>query len=134
MTQRVQKIETKEAPTAIGPYSQGIAIAAGQPMLFISGQLPVDPKTGKLVEGSMEEMTKQVINNLKAILKAGGSSLKDVVRTDVFLKDLKKDFKAMNEEYAKHFTGETPPARQTVQVVELPLGASIEISCIAIRS
>ncbi len=132
MSQKLKKIETIEAPAAIGPYSQGIAITSGRSMIFVSGQLPVDPKTGKIVEGGIGEMTKQIICNLEAILKAGGYSLKDIVRTDVFLKDIKKDFKSMNEEYAKYFGGEAPPARQTVQVAELPLGAPIEISCIAV--
>lgn len=127
---KLKKIQTAEAPAAIGPYSQGVAVPS-QSLVFVSGQLPVDSQTGKIVEGGMKEMTEQVILNLEAILKAAGSSLKDVIRTDVFLTDLEKDFKTMNEEYAKHFTGEISPARQTVQVVKLPLGASVEISCIA---
>lgn len=123
-------IATQDAPQAIGPYSQGIVVdnRAGK-MLFVSGQLPIDPKTGKLVEGSIKTLTKQVIDNLEAILFAGGCQLNDVVRTDVFLKDL-KNFSDMNEEYAKRFSGK--PARQTVQVADLPLGSPIEISCIAV--
>jgi len=127
----LEKIETLNAPQAIGPYSQGIAVINAS-FIFVSGQLPVDPSTGKLVEGDIKEMTKQVINNLEAILVAGGSSLQQVVRTDVFLKDIKKDFALMNEEYAKRF-GSPAPARQTIQVSELPMGSPIEISCIAVR-
>ncbi len=123
------RIVTETAPRAIGPYSQAIAV---QNMIFVSGQLPVDPKTGKLVEGDMALQTRQVIQNLEAILVAAGSSLSQVVRTDVFLKDLSRDFSTMNEEYARWFKGENLPARQTVQVAELPLGAPVEISCIAI--
>ncbi len=128
---KAQTIHTVEAPKAIGPYSQGVKIPSGSSLLFVSGQLPVNPKTGKLIESSIGEQTQQVIDNLEQILKAGGSSLGQVVRVDIFLKDLKKDFSAVNEEYGKRFNGPVPPARQTVQVSELPLGAPLEISCIA---
>lgn len=128
-----KKIETSGAPKAIGPYSQGISVESNARLLFISGQLPVNPETGQIVEGDIQAKTHQVIKNLEAILNAAGSGLEDVVRTDVFLKDLKNDFKPMNEEYAKFFNGNAPPARQTIQVSELPMGAPIEISCIAIR-
>lgn len=127
------KIETAQAPEAIGPYSQGIVTSAGQVLVFVSGQLPVDPATGKLVEGDIKVLTKRVIDNIAAILAAGGSSLHQIVRAEVFLKDLKKDFAAMNEEYAKRFSPTTPPARQTIQVSDLPMGSPIEISCIAVR-
>ena len=130
MSQKMIKIETDEAPKAIGPYSQGIVIASSQSLVFISGQLPIDPKTGKFVDGDIKKMTQQVIENLKAILRASGCTLMNVVRTDVFLKDL-KDFPAVNEEYSRHFNGPITPARQTIQVVDLPMGAPIEISCIA---
>lgn len=126
----LNKIETTEAPKALGPYSQAIMVAPGHALIFVSGQLPIDPKVGKLISGDIKVLTKQVINNIEAILKAAGSSLHKVVRTDVFLKDL-KDFVAMNEEYAKRFGGTTPPARQTIQVADLPMGSPIEISCIA---
>jgi len=129
----VRKIETGNAPKAIGPYSQGIEVSAGLALLFVSGQLPIDPQTGKLVEGDIQAMTRQVIANIEAILKAGGSSLLSVVRTDIFLTDLKRDFSGMNAEYALHFTGIHLPARQTVQVAALPMGSPIEISCIAAR-
>lgn len=127
------KIETAQAPKAIGPYSQGIVTAPGQSFVFVSGQLPIDPATGKLVEGDIKILTKRVIDNIEAILLAGGSSLQLVVRAEVFLKDLKKDFSSMNEEYVKRFGGATPPARQTIQISELPMGSPIEISCIAVR-
>jgi 2-iminobutanoate/2-iminopropanoate deaminase len=126
------KIETEQAPKAIGPYSQGVTAPHGTSLVFVSGQLPIDPTTGKLIEGDIKALTQRVIDNIEAILKAAGSDLKHVVRTDVFLKDLKKDFGQMNEAYATRFTGATPPARQTIQVPELPLGSPIEISCIAI--
>ncbi|MEI8366284.1 MAG: Rid family detoxifying hydrolase [Parachlamydiaceae bacterium] len=129
----IKRLETSEAPLALGPYSQGVMTTNGNSLVFVSGQLPMDPKTGHLIAGDIQAMTKQVIENLEAILRAGGSNLDLVVRTDVFLTDL-KDFAAMNEEYARHFKGQTTPARQTVQVGALPKGASIEISCIAVRA
>jgi 2-iminobutanoate/2-iminopropanoate deaminase len=127
-----KKLETSEAPRAIGPYSQGVAMSEAGPLIFVSGQLPVDPKTGKIIEGDIKAMTKRVIDNIEAILQTGGSSLDLVVRADVFLLDL-KEFAAMNEEYAKRFNGSVPPARQTIQVAGLPMGAPIEISCIALK-
>ena len=125
-----KKVETLEAPKAIGPYSQGVKINSNQELLFVSGQLPIDPKTGKLVEGDIRVLTNQVLDNLEAILKAGGSGLQKVLRVDIFLKNLKNDFSLMNEEYSKRFTG-VAPARQTVEVAELPMGSPIEISCVA---
>lgn len=107
---------------------------ADSQLIFVSGQLPIDPETGKLIEGDIKTLTKRVIDNLEAILQAAGSSLQQVVRTDVFLKDLKRDFAGMNEEYAKRFTHSAAPARQTIQVAELPLGALVEISCIALKT
>jgi 2-iminobutanoate/2-iminopropanoate deaminase len=100
-------------------------------LVFVSGQLPLDPQTGKMVEGGIREMTRQVLSNLESVLIAGGSTMQQVLRVDIFLKDLKNDFAPMNEEYAKKFPGPIYPARQTVQVSELPLGSPIEISCIA---
>lgn len=127
----MEKIETQKAPKALGPYSQGISIHSNRKLLFVSGQLPVDPLTGKIVEGGIREMTRQVISNIEAILLAGGSGLHQIVRMDIFLKDLKSDFSPMNEEYAIKISGPIFPARQTVQVSELPMGSPIEISCIA---
>lgn len=133
MTHPLQKIETLNAPKALGPYSQGVSVQGSSRLVFVSGQLPIDPKTGKLIEGDIKALTKQVIDNLEAVLTEAGSSLDLVVRSDVFLKDL-KDFAAMNEEYAKRFTGNTTPARQTIQVADLPMGSPIEISCIAVKN
>lgn len=124
----MEKIQTHAAPQALGPYSQ--AVKSGE-LIFVSGQLPINPETGKLLESDIGQQTKLVIQNLEAILKAGGSSLSQVVRCDVFLTNL-DNFKLMNEEYSNHFQGDCPPARQTIQVAALPLGSPIEISCIAL--
>jgi 2-iminobutanoate/2-iminopropanoate deaminase len=124
-----KKIETTQAPQAIGPYSQAVCAA---PFLFISGQLPLDPSTGKLVEANILLQINRVLDNLEAILHASGCSFQNVVRCDVFVKDL-NDFAIINQEYAKRFTQPVPPARQTVQVVRLPLDALVEISCIAVQ-
>ena len=123
----MKRVETEHAPKAIGPYSQ--AVAAG-PFLFISGQLPVDPKTGKIAQGSIQSQTKQVLDNLEAILAAEGLSLKDVVKTEVFLKDM-QDFAEMNAVYAERFNHPIKPARVTIQAAKLPMDARVEISCIA---
>jgi 2-iminobutanoate/2-iminopropanoate deaminase len=120
-------IQTEHAPAAVGPYSQGI-IANG--IIFSAGQVAIDPKIGKLIEGGIQEQTRQVLENLSAVLKAGGSSLERVVKTTVFLQDL-SHFAAMNEVYSTYFTA-TRPARSTVQVAKLPLGALVEIEVIAL--
>jgi len=122
-------ISTDRAPKAIGPYSQGIA-ASG--FLFLSGQIPLDPVTGDLVQGTVREEVTRVLDNLKAVLEAAGSGLDRVVRTTVYLTDL-QDFAAMNEVYARYF-GAHRPARSTVQVAALPKGARIEIDAIAALS
>lgn len=128
----MHKIETQQAPPAIGPYSQAMSVSLTDArLLFVSGQLPVNPSNGKLVEGGIEEAARQVLDNLEAILKAANSSLNEVVRVDIFLKDF-NDFPKMNEIYKRRFTNENFPARQTIQVARLPLDASIEISCIAV--
>jgi len=119
-------ISTDSAPRAIGPYSQGIA-AAG--LLFLSGQIPVDPGTGALIQKTMQEEVARVLENLKAVLEAGGSGLDRVVKTTVYLTSL-KDFEAINEVYARYF-GDNRPARSTVQVAALPKGARVEIDAIA---
>lgn len=124
---RIKKVETSEAPGAVGPYSQGTEIDG---FIFVSGQLPVDPKTGQMVAEDIKVQTDRVIENLKAVLRAAGSDLGQVVRCDVFLKDM-NDFKAMNEVYASKFVTDPKPARQAVQVGRLPLDAMVEISCIA---
>lgn len=133
MTDKKQKVATTSAPKAIGPYSQAIGIPIGQRLLFVSGQLPIDPATGEIIKGTITEHTKLVLDNIEAILKAGGSNLSEVIRTEIFLTDL-ADFNAMNSEYAKRFIGSATPARQTIQVSALPKGAQIEISCIALIS
>lgn len=133
MKNSMNRIETKKAPQALGPYSQAMSIrVTDSHLVFVSGQLPIDPLTGKLIAGDIEEATRRVFDNIEAILNAANSSLKDVVRVDVFLKDL-NDFQKMNEEYKKRFIAPHFPARQTVQVARLPLDAPIEISCIAVK-
>jgi 2-iminobutanoate/2-iminopropanoate deaminase len=128
MSLQIKQINTALAPKAIGPYSQGVN--AGN-FLFISGQLPIDPQTSELAAPSIRIQTNRVLDNLEAVLSEAGSSLAQVVRCDVFLKDM-GDFGAFNEEYAKRFNGKVPPARQTIQAARLPLDALIEISCIAL--
>jgi 2-iminobutanoate/2-iminopropanoate deaminase len=123
----VRTISTQNAPKAVGPYSQGIA-AAG--FLFLSGQVPLDPATGVLVRGTIQEEVARVLENLKGVLEAGGSGLDRVVKTTVYLTSM-KDFEAMNEVYARAF-GDNRPARSTVEVSALPKGARIEIDAIAI--
>lgn len=123
---------TKAAPSAIGPYSQVIIVHGSHSLVFVSGQLPIDPKTGELIEGNIKVLTKQILDNIEAILIASSTSLYNMVRTEVFLKDLKRDFNDMNEEYAKRFNPEVPPTRQTIQISDLSKGSPIEISCIAL--
>ncbi|MDM8238647.1 RidA family protein [Pseudoflavonifractor phocaeensis] len=121
-----QVIHTDKAPAAIGPYSQ--AIQVGQ-MLFTSGQVPIDPETGAIVEGGIQEQARQSLNNIKAILNAAGTNMGAVVKTTVFLQDM-NDFAAMNEVYAQFFQ-EPYPARSAVQVGRLPKDALVEIEAIA---
>ncbi len=123
----MKKIETKKAPAAIGPYSQ--AVLAGS-FLFVSGQIPLSPISGKVEENSIEGQTKQVLANLEAILEAAGLSFKHVVRCEIYLKDM-QDFSVVNQLYGEKFCGPIQPARQTLQVAKLPLDVKIEISCIA---
>jgi 2-iminobutanoate/2-iminopropanoate deaminase len=119
-------IATERAPKAIGPYAQAVACGG---FLFLSGQVPLDPATGGLVRGTIQEEVGRVLENLKAVLAAGGSGFDRVVRTTVYLTDL-ADFGAMNEVYARYF-GDSRPARATVQVAALPRGARVEIDAIA---
>jgi 2-iminobutanoate/2-iminopropanoate deaminase len=124
----VEPVHSENAPAPVGPYSQAVAHAG---LVFASGQIPLDPRTGKLVPGEIEAQTEQVIANLSAVLAAAGSSLARVVKTTVYVTDLAL-FVRINSVYARHFTGRVPPARATVQVAALPLGAAIEIDAIAI--
>lgn len=124
----IEKIETSQAPGAIAPYSQ--AIKAGN-LLFLSGQIPLDPVTGEIVGKTVEEQTLQVLKNIKAILAAAGLSLQEVTSVIVFLSHFDRDFQAMNNIYAKEFSHEVKPARTTIGVSALPKGALVEIQCTA---
>lgn len=128
MSETKRPVATDGAPAAIGPYSQAV-VAGG--FVFLSGQIPLDPERGKIVEGSIEDETRQALKNLAAVLAAEGLTLDAVVRTTVFLTDL-EDFPRVNQTYAEFFT-EPFPARATVQVVALPRGARVEIDAIASR-
>lgn len=129
----MKPVTSLSAPAAIGPYSQ--AIDAGD-FVFLSGQVPLDPKTGELVKGTIELETERVLDNLAAVLEAAGCSFSDVVKTTIYLTDL-GDFQAVNATYAKRFNAEAlssdvgPPARATIQVSALPKGARVEIDAIA---
>ena len=121
-------ITTAEAPAAIGPYSQ--AVRFGE-LVFLSGQIPLDPATGQMVgDGDVRAEAEQVMENLQAVLAAAGSSFSRVLKTTIFLTDL-GDFAAVNEIYGKRFEGIEPPARATIQVAALPRGAKVEIEMIA---
>jgi len=124
-----EQIQTKNAPAAIGPYSQ--AIKAGG-LVFVSGQIPIDPETGEFVAGGIAEQTERVLKNLTAVLEAAGSGLDKVVKTTVFLADM-KEFAAMNEVYARFFSS-APPARATVEAAGLPRDARVEIEAVALAS
>jgi 2-iminobutanoate/2-iminopropanoate deaminase len=124
----VEYVFTDRAPKPIGPYSQ--AVIAGN-FVFLAGQIPIDPKTGELVDGGMKEQTRRVLENIKAVLEKAGCSLKDVVNVTVFLKDL-SHFNEFNEVYSEYFS-ENKPARATIQVAALPKNALVEIVAIAYR-
>lgn len=119
-------ISTTNAPAAIGPYSQAIKVGE---LVFVSGQLPIDPATGAFAEGGIKELTRKSLTNMKAILEEAGTSMANVVKTTVFLADM-NDFAAMNEVYAEFFAAPFP-ARSAVAVKTLPKGALVEIECIA---
>lgn len=123
----LQTITTEKAPKALGPYSQAIA-ANG--FIFCSGQIPLDPATGSLVQGPIAEQTRQVLNNLSQVLQSAGSDLSKVVKTTVFLRSM-RDFEEMNAVYAEFFAG-SKPARSTIEVSQLPKDAKIEIEAIAL--
>jgi len=120
-------IKTDKAPAAIGPYSQ--AVKSGG-FIFISGQIPLDPATGNVVEGGIKEQTERVMKNLEAVLEAAGTDIKAVVKTTIFLTNL-SDFATVNEIYGAYFN-ENPPARATVEVSSLPKGVEVEIEAVAL--
>ncbi|NJR66085.1 MAG: RidA family protein [Leptolyngbyaceae cyanobacterium CRU_2_3] len=129
MTRKI--IQTDRAPAPVGPYNQ--AIAASGELIFVAGQIPLDPKTGMIVgEGDVAPQTEQAMANLTAILEAAGATLEDVVKTTVFLKDM-NDFAAMNAVYAKYFAEAIAPARACVEVARLPKDVKVEIECIAVK-
>jgi len=119
-------ISTKDAPQAIGPYSQAIRFGN---LIFVSGQIPIEPEAGKILKGDIKEQTKLILENLNNVLAASGSSLDNVLRTTIFLTDL-ENYSVVNETYAQYFN-DLPPARSTVQVAKLPMDAQIEIEAIA---
>ncbi len=122
-------VATQRSPRAIGPYSQAVE-ARGARTVSLSGQIPLDPGSGELVKGGIEEQTARVLENLGAVLAAAGAGFEHVVKTTVFLLDL-ADFQKMNEVYARAFA-QNPPARSTVQVAALPRGARVEIEAVAV--
>ena len=121
-------ISTTNAPAALGPYSQGISVCN---LTITSGQVPIDPATGAVVEGGIAEQTRQSLTNVQAVLAAAGLTMENVIKTTVFLKNM-NDFAAMNEVYATFFTG-NPPARSAVEVARLPKDVLVEIEAIAVR-
>jgi len=125
--QRQTEIRTDAAPAPVGPYSQAIRL---DDLVFVSGQIPLDPETGEIVSGEIEDETRQVLRNLKAVLEASGANLSSVVKTTVYLTDMTL-FPRINAVYAEAFDAEPAPARATVEVSALPLGAHVEIDAIA---
>lgn len=124
-------VRTSEAPAAIGPYSQAVVVPVGDTrMIFCSGQIPLDPKTGQMVEGDVAAQTRRVLDNLHAVLAEAGATFAHVVKTTIFLADM-NDFGKVNEIYAERFTKD-PPARATVQAARLPRDSRVEIDCIAV--
>ena len=121
-------ISTTNAPAALGPYSQGIDAGS---IVITSGQVPIDPATGAVVEGGIAEQTRQSLTNVQAVLAAAGLTMENVIKTTVFLKNM-NDFAAMNEVYATFFTG-NPPARSAVEVARLPKDVLVEIEAIAFK-
>lgn len=131
MSHGKKKVQADTAPQALGPYSQAI-VAGG--MVYCAGQIPLDPKTGNIVPGGVAEQTRQVLANLRAVLKEAGSDLDKAVKTTVFLKNM-NDFGAMNEVYGKpEYFGPNPPARSTVEVARLPRDVLVEIELVALAT
>ena len=127
MSEATRAVRSEKAPSPVGPYSQ--AVIHGK-LVFVSGQIPLDPKTERLVEGPIEAQAERTLANLAAVLEAAGSSLERVVRTTVYLTNLEL-FPRVNEIYGHHFRADPKPARSTVEVARLPLGAAVEIDAIA---
>lgn len=123
----IKQVNTEKAPAALGPYSQAKIVGN---MVYLSGQIAIDPETKKIVDGNVIDHTKQIMSNLIAVLRAAGTELKYVMKTTIFLVDM-DDFKEVNEIYGSYFKNMIPPARSTVQVAKLPLGVPIEIDMIA---
>jgi len=123
---RKQIVSTENAPAAIGPYSQAVRVGE---LIYTAGQIALVPETGKLIEGDIDAQTRQVMENLAAVLQAAGSSLAQVVKTTIFVTDI-SDFAKVNQVYGSFFQ-DNPPARSTVQVAALPLGANVEIEVVA---
>ncbi len=122
-------ITTPDAPAPIGPYNQAVLV---NDVLYISGQTPIDPSTGELVQGDVKREATQCMKNLGAILKAAGLTFENVVKTSIFLKDMHQ-FAAVNEVYGSYFNADTAPARETVEVANLPMFVNVEISMIAVK-
>ncbi len=125
------EVRTEDAPAPVGPYSQAIRLGADQgDLVFVSGQIPLDPKSAKLVKGEIEDETRQVLANLQAVLEAAGSSLASVIKATVYITDMSL-FPRVNAVYAEAFDSDPAPARATVEVSALPLGAHVEIDAVA---
>lgn len=129
MSLKREVIATQNAPAAIGPYSQGVKVGD---LIYTAGQIPLVPGTGRLIEGGIEEQTRQVMQNLAGVLEAADSSLAHVVKTTIFVTNL-GDFAVINGVYGSFFAGD-PPARSTVQVAALPMGANVEIEVVAVKA
>ena len=125
-----KQILTSKAPEPIGPYNQAIKY---DKMIFVSGQIPLNPADGTLVDSGIRDETQQVMKNIRAVLNEGGFEINDIVKTSIFLKSM-DNFNQVNEEYGKYFDNCIPPARETVEVSKLPLNVNVEISCIAIKN
>lgn len=123
-------VKTEDAPAAVGPYSQAVVVAA--PLLFCSGQIPLDPATGELVDGGASEQTTRCLENLEAVCKEAGTSLANAVRVGVFCTDLAGDWADVNAAYERFFAGGDPPARAAVGVAALPKGARVEIEAVVV--
>ncbi len=128
MSLKREIVFTKNAPAAVGPYSQAVRVGD---FIYTAGQVPLVPESGKLIEGDIKEQTRQVMQNLAQVLEAAGSSLANIVKTTIFVTNL-ADFAAINQAYGSFFAAD-PPARSTVQVAVLPLGAQVEIEAVAVK-